>query len=47
MPLTLAQINAATQDAFTALLDGTYEHSSAWMTWRALPRWWREPWPTC
>ena len=31
MPLTLAQINAATQDDFTALLDGSYEHS-LWIT---------------
>ena len=26
-PLTLEQLNAATADEFTVLLDGTYEHS--------------------
>jgi beta-ureidopropionase / N-carbamoyl-L-amino-acid hydrolase len=34
MPLTLSQVNAATQAEFTALLDGTYEHSP-WMAERA------------
>jgi hypothetical protein len=43
--LTLQQINAADQAEFTALLDGTYEHSpwvaeAAWAApARALPRW--------
>jgi N-carbamoyl-L-amino-acid hydrolase len=27
VPLTLAEINAASDDAFVALLEGTYEHS--------------------
>ena len=39
MPLTLDQINAATQDGFTALLDGTYEHSP----WIAREAWARRP----
>ena len=39
MPLTLAEINAATQDAFTALLDGTYEHSP----WIARAAWAQRP----
>ena len=39
MPLTLAQINAATQDAFTALLDGSYEHSP----WIADAAWAQRP----
>ena len=34
MTLTLAQINAASQAEFTALLDGTYEHSP-WIAERA------------
>ena len=34
MPLTLEQLNAATPDAFVALLDGTYEHSP-WIAERA------------
>ena len=34
MPLTLSQLNAASQADFTALLDGTYEHSP-WMAERA------------
>ena len=34
LPLTLAQLNAASQDEFTALLDGTYEHSP-WIARRA------------
>ena len=34
MKLTLSQINAASQAEFTALLDGTYEHSP-WMAERA------------
>jgi N-carbamoyl-L-amino-acid hydrolase len=39
MTLTLDQINAASQDGFTALLDGTYEHSPwiARAAWRARP----------
>ena len=37
MPLTLEQINAATQREFTALLDGTYEHSP-WIAERAWTR---------
>jgi N-carbamoyl-L-amino-acid hydrolase len=39
MPLTLEQINAASQDEFTALLDGTYEHSP----WIAREAWARRP----
>ena len=39
MPLTLEQLNAATQAEFTALLDGTYEHSP-WIAERA---WTRRP----
>jgi N-carbamoyl-L-amino-acid hydrolase len=34
MPLTIEQLNAATPDAFVALLDGTYEHSP-WIAERA------------
>ncbi|RST55416.1 2-oxo-4-hydroxy-4-carboxy-5-ureidoimidazoline decarboxylase [Variovorax sp. MHTC-1] len=34
MALTLEQLNTATPDAFTALLDGTYEHSP-WIAGRA------------
>ena len=34
MPLTLDQINAASQAEFTALLDGSYEHSP-WIAERA------------
>ena len=37
--LTLAQLNAATQAEFTALLDGTYEHSP----WVAQAAWARRP----
>ncbi|KQP19573.1 2-oxo-4-hydroxy-4-carboxy-5-ureidoimidazoline decarboxylase [Pseudorhodoferax sp. Leaf267] len=39
MPLTLEQINAATQPEFTALLEGTYEHSPwvAEAAWAARP----------
>ena len=39
VPLTLARLNAASQDEFTALLDGTYEHSP-WIAreaWAARP----------
>ena len=39
MPLTLEQLNAATQAEFTALLDGTYEHSP----WVAEAAWARRP----
>ena len=35
MPLTLQQINAASHAEFTALLDGTYEHSP-WIAEAAL-----------
>jgi beta-ureidopropionase / N-carbamoyl-L-amino-acid hydrolase len=38
-PLTLAQLNAADRAAFTALLDGTYEHSP----WMAEAVWARRP----
>ncbi|HET9820675.1 MAG TPA: 2-oxo-4-hydroxy-4-carboxy-5-ureidoimidazoline decarboxylase [Burkholderiaceae bacterium] len=37
MPLTLQQLNAATQAEFTALLDGSYEHSP-WIAERAWSR---------
>jgi len=39
MPLTLEQLNAASQADFTALLDGTYEHSP----WVAEAAWARRP----
>ncbi|MCW5637186.1 MAG: 2-oxo-4-hydroxy-4-carboxy-5-ureidoimidazoline decarboxylase, partial [Rubrivivax sp.] len=39
MPLTLSQLNAATQPQFTALLDGTYEHSP----WIAEAAWAKRP----
>ena len=39
MPLTLDQINRADQSAFTALLDGTYEHSP----WIAHAAWQQRP----
>ena len=39
MPLTLEQLNAATQAEFTALLDGTYEHSP----WVAEAAWAKRP----
>ena len=39
MPLTVEQLNAATQAEFTALLDGTYEHSP----WVAASAWSRRP----
>ena len=39
MPLTLEQLNAATQAEFTALLDGTYEHSP----WVAEAAWGKRP----
>ena len=39
MPLTLEQLNAATQAEFTALLDGTYEHSP----WIAEAAWAKRP----
>ena len=39
MPLTLDQINACDQQTFTALLDGTYEHSP----WIARAAWARRP----
>ncbi len=39
MRLTLEQLNAAPQDEFTALLDGTYEHSP----WIAREAWRRRP----
>ena len=39
MPLTLNEINAATQDGFTTLLDGTYEHSP----WIARAAWAHRP----
>ena len=42
MTLTLAQINAASQAGFTALLDGTYEHSP-WIAreaWASYPILW-------
>jgi len=38
-PLTLAHLNAASQDEFTALLDGTYEHSP----WIAREAWGARP----
>ena len=41
MPLTLEQLNAATQAEFTALLDGTYEHSP----WVAEAAWGSAPSP--
>ena len=41
-PLTLQQLNAATQPAFTALLDGTYEHSP----WIAHSAWAQRPFRT-
>ncbi len=41
-PLTLAQLNAADQATFTALLDGTYEHSP----WMAEAVWQRRPFAT-
>ncbi len=41
-PLTLQQLNAATQPAFTALLDGTYEHSP----WIAEAAWAQRPFKT-
>jgi len=37
MPLTLEQLNAATQEEFTRLLDGTYEHSP-WIASAAWPK---------
>ncbi|MEP6971839.1 MAG: 2-oxo-4-hydroxy-4-carboxy-5-ureidoimidazoline decarboxylase, partial [Betaproteobacteria bacterium] len=37
--LTLEQINAASQDSFTQLLDGTYEHSP----WIAEAAWSQRP----
>ena len=37
MPLTLEQLNAATQEQFTRLLDGTYEHSP-WIASAAWPK---------
>ncbi len=39
MPLTLDTLNAASQDDFTALLDGTYEHSP----WIARAAWAQRP----
>ena len=42
MPLTLAQLNAATQAEFTALLDGSYEHSP----WIAEAAWAHRPFHT-
>jgi len=39
MPLTLEQLNAASQSQFTALLDGTYEHSP----WIAERGWSKRP----
>ncbi|HSN46676.1 MAG TPA: 2-oxo-4-hydroxy-4-carboxy-5-ureidoimidazoline decarboxylase [Casimicrobiaceae bacterium] len=39
MPLTLAGINAASDDAFVVLLEGTYEHSP----WIAREAWGRRP----
>jgi N-carbamoyl-L-amino-acid hydrolase len=39
MPLTLEQLNAASQAEFTALLDGTYEHSP----WVAEAAWAKRP----
>ncbi|MEO7852514.1 MAG: 2-oxo-4-hydroxy-4-carboxy-5-ureidoimidazoline decarboxylase [Rubrivivax sp.] len=42
MPLTLEQLNAADQDAFTAALDGTYEHSP----WIAAAAWAQRPFTT-
>jgi N-carbamoyl-L-amino-acid hydrolase len=42
MPLTLEQLNAATQDEFSALLEGTYEHSP----WIAREAWARRPFST-
>jgi N-carbamoyl-L-amino-acid hydrolase len=39
MPLTLPQLNAATQAEFSALLDGTYEHSR----WVAEAAWAKRP----
>ena len=42
MPLTLDQLNTATQAEFTALLDGTYEHSP----WIAEQAWARRPFAT-
>ena len=42
MPLTLAGINAASDDAFVALLEGTYEHSP-WIAREALAATGRSP----
>lgn len=42
MPLTIDTLNAASEDAFVALLDGTYEHSP-WIAQRA---WARRPFAT-
>ena len=42
MPLTIDAVNADSQDAFVALLDGTYEHSP-WIAQRA---WARRPFAT-
>ena len=42
MPLSLEQLNAATQAEFTALLDGTYEHSP----WVASGAWAKRPFAT-
>ena len=39
MTLTLQQLNAASQAEFTALLDGTYEHSP----WVAEAAWEKRP----
>jgi N-carbamoyl-L-amino-acid hydrolase len=42
MTITLEQLNAASRDEFTALLDGTYEHSP----WIAAEAWARRPFKT-
>ena len=42
MTITLEQLNAASQAEFTALLDGTYEHSP----WVAEAAWSKRPFPS-
>ena len=42
MTITLEQLNATSQAEFTALLDGTYEHSP----WVAEAAWAKRPFPS-
>ena len=42
MTITLEQLNATSQAEFTALLDGTYEHSP----WVAEAAWVKRPFPS-